>query len=906
MAKYPLLGGGRAQFYDTFADFISPQIEGQLAFALDTGDFYYFVSGVWTLYGNAIVSGINSVSGVLPIIVDNSTPTDPVINLDFPLAIAYGGTNNDTFGDGGIIFHKNGTAAHENETGLKWDYLNGALQVGGLPSEFWGTTPTHYIALNDGIFAFQGLNNSGGGASSFLAIGRGALASSVANINAVMSGTTCKVLAIGFDQTLSGFSSDWALHIGDNQINTGDGNLSVGHYNYSMGSQNFLFCNSGGVINGLGGITTANTIMGGYGSYIYDGAYNIISGYGNGIGSGSAQTDMNLIVGNFNGISSGITGVIALGTYINGANSINESNTFFAGGDAGLLGYNSSIIDAYFGSGKISGLPNSDFHLRTTGSDSTATDGIGTNFNYHCGIPSGAGVVGGHYWWTPDQGTAASSVHPQTETVKMFMSQTGQLGIFQSISAVDASAIFELQSTTLGALFPRMSRSERDAIVSPAVGLWVYNIDDVEFDFWDGAAWTAVGGGGSGTIAGTIASTQVAFGTAADTIGGDPAFIYDSGLGVLTVPLVETTTVKAPSGSDLVLYAQTSGKRIIFFDQVSGKTATMVTTALSANRTFTWPDATGTIAVLTATQTFQNKTLDNTNTVLLLDSLFRLEDNVDNTKRANFDCANISTATTRTFNFPDVSDTLVTLTATQTLTNKTITINDTLFTLQDDGDTTKKAKFELSSITTGTTRTYTLPDITGIVAMTTGTQTITNKTLDNTNTITVLDSRLTIQDNGDNTKQALFEASGITTGTTRTYTLPNANGTLALTTDIDNAKIVTLTYIFDGGGSTLTTGIKGDLEVPFACTINRATLLSDQSGSIVIDIWKDTYANYPPTVADTITASAKPTISATTKAQDATLTGWTTSITAGDTLRFNIDSVTSCQRVTLSLKCTKT
>jgi hypothetical protein len=114
----------------------------------------------------------------------------------------------------------------------------------------------------------------------------------------------------------------------------------------------------------------------------------------------------------------------------------------------------------------------------------------------------------------------------------------------------------------------------------------------------------------------------------------------------------------------------------------------------------------------------------------------------------------------------------------------------------------------------------------------------------------------------------------------------------------------TITFIIDGGGSTITTGIKGDLEIPFACTITAATLLADQSGSIVIDIWKDTYANYPPTDADSITSAAPPTISTATKSQDTTLTGWTTSITAGDTLRFNVDSITTCTRVTLSLKVT--
>lgn len=113
-------------------------------------------------------------------------------------------------------------------------------------------------------------------------------------------------------------------------------------------------------------------------------------------------------------------------------------------------------------------------------------------------------------------------------------------------------------------------------------------------------------------------------------------------------------------------------------------------------------------------------------------------------------------------------------------------------------------------------------------------------------------------------------------------------------------------FIIDGGGSAITTGVKGDIALDFAATINQVTLLADQSGSIVVDIWKDTYANYPPTVADTITASAKPTISSATKSKDSTLTGWTTSVASGDTLRFNVDSATTVTRVIVILKMTRT
>lgn len=115
-------------------------------------------------------------------------------------------------------------------------------------------------------------------------------------------------------------------------------------------------------------------------------------------------------------------------------------------------------------------------------------------------------------------------------------------------------------------------------------------------------------------------------------------------------------------------------------------------------------------------------------------------------------------------------------------------------------------------------------------------------------------------------------------------------------------RIGSITMVIDGGASVIATGLKGYLEIPFACTIQAVTLLADIVGSIVVDIWKDTYANYPPTVADTIVAAAKPTITTAIKSQDTTLTGWNTAIVAGDVLGFNVDSVALIKKVTLSLK----
>ena len=74
-----------------------------------------------------------------------------------------------------------------------------------------------------------------------------------------------------------------------------------------------------------------------------------------------------------------------------------------------------------------------------------------------------------------------------------------------------------------------------------------------------------------------------------------------------------------------------------------------------------------------------------------------------------------------------IDSTVATLTGSQVLTNKTFTDNTTYF--QDDVDNTKKLQFQLSGITTATTRTLTIPDVSGTIITTGDTSTVTNTML---------------------------------------------------------------------------------------------------------------------------------------------------------------------------------
>jgi len=94
------------------------------------------------------------------------------------------------------------------------------------------------------------------------------------------------------------------------------------------------------------------------------------------------------------------------------------------------------------------------------------------------------------------------------------------------------------------------------------------------------------------------------------------------------------------------------------------------------------------------------------------------------------------------------------------------------------------------------------------------------------------------------------------------------------------------------------------IQIPYACTIDSWRIIANASGSIVVDVWKAA-APTIPTVANTITGSALPTLSTQQTAASSTLTGWTTSVAANDIIGFNVNSATTVSWVILQIFVTK-
>ena len=110
----------------------------------------------------------------------------------------------------------------------------------------------------------------------------------------------------------------------------------------------------------------------------------------------------------------------------------------------------------------------------------------------------------------------------------------------------------------------------------------------------------------------------------------------------------------------------------------------------------------------------------------------------------------------------------------------------------------------------------------------------------------------------------------------------------------------TVNYVIDSGSLPMQTGDKGKLTIDVTGVIEQIRVLSDQTGDIVFEIEKCTFADYPNFTS--ITNGARVQLTNSDKYFDDVLNNWTTTINAGDILNFNVVSVNNIRRLLISLK----
>jgi len=142
-----------------------------------------------------------------------------------------------------------------------------------------------------------------------------------------------------------------------------------------------------------------------------------------------------------------------------------------------------------------------------------------------------------------------------------------------------------------------------------------------------------------------------------------------------------------------------------------------------------------------------------------------------------------------------------------------------------------------------------------------GTNTSANMVVGAGATFTTNDDAFTIQDDADNTKKAKFEASSITAGTARTYNLPNGNGTLALL-DISQTFLGTQTFndISVTGNTTLGNANSDALTVNATSTFNAPITGASATFNNNLTVNDNTTLGNAP--ADALTVNATSTFNA--------------------------------------------
>lgn len=150
----------------------------------------------------------------------------------------------------------------------------------------------------------------------------------------------------------------------------------------------------------------------------------------------------------------------------------------------------------------------------------------------------------------------------------------------------DPSAALDVTSTTKGMLIPRMLQSDRIEITSPANGLLVYQTDGTSgFYFWNGAAWTNLGG--SGGTASELQKITEAGNTGYRLLGADPLNYGNTGNRAIDLSLQNfaSTTAGATGYNSIALGTTTTASGSVStalgIETIASNTASLATGSIT-------------------------------------------------------------------------------------------------------------------------------------------------------------------------------------------------------------------------------------------------------------------------------------------------------------------------------------
>lgn len=118
------------------------------------------------------------------------------------------------------------------------------------------------------------------------------------------------------------------------------------------------------------------------------------------------------------------------------------------------------------------------------------------------------------------------------------------------------------------------------------------------------------------------------------------------------------------------------------------------------------------------------------------------------------------------------------------------------------------------------------------------------------------------------------------------------NATAVQTTPADNVVEIRGAYFVSPSGAIQASGVNDvPIYVKQAGNISKVIILTrGGTGSCSVDIWKKSYDTYPASVANSIVGGNYPVVTSGIKFSDETLTGWTKTVSQGDTLMVHLNS----------------